>query len=158
MGTFPPRPLSATPAPDASPDGRCSHSAAHPPVGVVCGVGEADQWKGMGVEIRLVRAEEYRMRSSSTYPGDVVQRRVREFNGKRFEFTRIAWGDGSVTLWAYEGRSSVPFREVTRCGGWQTDPVYLGECAPEPVLSADPGPGYVPVNPSQWEKNETALP
>lgn len=74
---------------------------------------------------RLVDNETYRMRSSPTYKGDRVQRRVWEFNGKRFEFTRIVWGDGSVTVRAYAGESPEPFREWTRCGMW-TDPAYLG--------------------------------
>lgn len=76
----------------------------------------------------VVEREAYRMRSvPGGYPGDWVERRVRLINGTRYEFARIVWGDGSVTLQAgVAGR--MPFREVTRCGGWQTDPAYLGEC------------------------------
>lgn len=96
------------------------------------------------MDMALVHTKEYRMRTSPTYPGDQVRRRVWEFGGKRFEFTRIAWGDGSVTVRAYEGEACEPFREVTGCGGWQTDPVYLGECVPlpldpEPVHTCGPG-------------------
>jgi hypothetical protein len=74
----------------------------------------------------LVSRETYRMRSSAQYKGDLVERRTREINGKLFEFTRVTWGDGSITVRAYQGTSAVPFREVTRCGGWWTDPEYLG--------------------------------
>lgn len=74
--------------------------------------------------VELVEAESYRMRTSATYPGDHVERRVRLIGGKRFEFSRITWGDGSVTVRAYVGGAGVPFREWTQCGMW-TDPAYL---------------------------------
>lgn len=73
---------------------------------------------------RLVGFERYRMRSSAQYPGDQVTREAREINGKRFEFSHIVWGDGSITVRAYRGNSAEPFREWTRCGMW-TDPAYL---------------------------------
>lgn len=78
--------------------------------------------------VTMVRREVYRMRSSAQYPGDRVERRERLIGGKRFEFTRIHWGDGSVTVRAYLGGAVEPFREVTRCGGWQTTAEYLGDC------------------------------
>lgn len=74
----------------------------------------------------IVGRETYRMRTSPSYRGDVVERRIREINGRRYEFTRVTWGDGSVTVSAYEEESAVPFREVTGCGGWATDPAYFG--------------------------------
>lgn len=74
----------------------------------------------------LVERDTYWMRRSPSYRGDLVERRVREINGKRYEFTRVTWGDGSVTVRAYRGNSAVAFREVTRCGGWATDPEYFG--------------------------------
>lgn len=73
----------------------------------------------------LVNVERYRMRSSSEYRGDRVERRTRLIGGKRFEFARIRWGDGSVTIRAYRGGSGEPFREWTACGMY-TDPEYLG--------------------------------
>lgn len=73
----------------------------------------------------LISTEQYRMRASAQYPGDRVKRRVREINGRRYEFTRIVWGDGSVTVRAYRGRDGNDlFREWTGCGMW-TDPNYL---------------------------------
>lgn len=75
--------------------------------------------------VQLIRTESYRMRKSAQYPGDYVERRTRLVGGKRFEFSRITWGDGSVTVRAYAGDSAEPFREWTRCGMW-TDPAYLG--------------------------------
>ncbi|QOV06192.1 hypothetical protein KGG72_gp62 [Streptomyces phage Salutena] len=45
--------------------------------------------------------ETYRMRSvPGGYPGDLVQRHSRVINGKRFEFARIQWGTGEVTVTA----------------------------------------------------------
>lgn len=74
---------------------------------------------------QLINVEQYRMRSSAQYPGDWVTRRVRLINGVRFEFVRIVWGDGSVTVRAHRGRNGCHmFREWTGCGMW-TDPAYL---------------------------------
>ncbi|AUG87253.1 hypothetical protein KGG77_gp15 [Streptomyces phage Omar] len=43
--------------------------------------------------------EDYRMRSvPGGYPGDEVHHHSRVINGTRYEFTRIAWGDGLVTV------------------------------------------------------------
>lgn len=43
--------------------------------------------------------ETYRMRSvPGGYPGDLVRRHTREINGKRFEFARVEWGTGEVTV------------------------------------------------------------
>lgn len=82
--------------------------------------------------------ESYRMRSvPGGYPGDHVRRHERVINGRRYEFSRIAWGDGSVTVRAYFAGGGDPFREWTRCGVW-TDPAYLGESAPEHTCG--PGP------------------
>lgn len=75
--------------------------------------------------VEVVREEAYRMRSSATYRGDYVQHRELLIGGKRFEFTRITWGDDSVTVRAYVAGQAAPFREWTRCGMW-TDPAYLG--------------------------------
>lgn len=113
----------------------------------------------MGEFMRLVGRESYRMRSCAAYPGDRVQVREWLINGKRYEFTRIAWGDGSVTVRAYRDGQVWPFREVTRCGGWQTDPAYLGEACDHtwgcvPPCGQDDGPR----GRSQWEINETAMP
>lgn len=69
--------------------------------------------------------ESYGMRGTRTRPSDQVDRHVRIINGTRYEFSRIRWADGSVTIRAYQGRSAEPFREWTRCGMW-TDPAYLG--------------------------------
>lgn len=73
----------------------------------------------------LIDSESYRIRSSPTYKGDRVERRYWLINGKRFESTRITWGDGSVTVRMYFGASAEPFREWSSCGMW-TDPAYLG--------------------------------
>ncbi|WJN62613.1 hypothetical protein [Streptomyces phage phiScoe1] len=43
--------------------------------------------------------ERYRMRSVlGGYRGDYVTTHTREINGKRFDFTRIEWGDDTVTV------------------------------------------------------------
>jgi hypothetical protein len=47
--------------------------------------------------------ENYRMRGSSTYKGDWVKGHSRKINGKAFDFTKIRWADGSVTVRALEG-------------------------------------------------------
>lgn len=44
----------------------------------------------------------FRMRSSPSYPGDWVERRTFTAGGKRFESSRISWGDGTVTVKVYE--------------------------------------------------------
>lgn len=67
---------------------------------------------------RRVERERYTMRTSDTYPGDRVERHVRGINGHRYEFSRIVWGDGSVTVTAYrvtDGRSEI-VHEWTTCG------------------------------------------
>lgn len=46
----------------------------------------------------LIRTESYRMRTSPSYKGDYVERRVRLINGRKFEFARIFWGNGDVTV------------------------------------------------------------
>lgn len=48
--------------------------------------------------------EAYRMRSvKGGYPGDDVRRHARTFNGRQFEFSRIAWGTGADSLCVYAG-------------------------------------------------------
>lgn len=69
--------------------------------------------------------DSYRIRSSTTYPGDYIQLRTWEFNGRAYDFTRCQWGDGSSTIRVYRGGTTVLIREWTQCGMW-TDPGYLG--------------------------------
>lgn len=40
----------------------------------------------------------YGMRGTRTRPSDLVDCHVRSINGKRFDFSRIRWADGSVTV------------------------------------------------------------
>ena len=42
--------------------------------------------------------ESYGMRGTRTRPSDLVERHVRLINGSRYEFSRIRWADGSVTV------------------------------------------------------------
>jgi hypothetical protein len=57
-------------------------------------------------------AEAYRMRSvKGGYPGDWVERRESVINGKRFEFSRIKWGDGSVTVRAHKAGTTIVLHE-----------------------------------------------
>lgn len=55
--------------------------------------------------------ELYRMRSSRTYRGDRVERHIRRVYGKEIEFTRITWGDGSVTVRAYKKDTTLVLHE-----------------------------------------------
>lgn len=70
-------------------------------------------------------AERYRVRSvPGGYPGDVIERHSRRIGRHVFDFVRIRWADGSVTLRMYQGGTTVVLREVA-CGGLWTDPAYL---------------------------------
>lgn len=71
----------------------------------------------------VTHAETYRLRSvPGGYPGDIVKCHDRVINGKRFSFSRITWGDGSVTVRAYEAGNALPYIELTGCGGMYVDP------------------------------------
>lgn len=65
---------------------------------------------------RRVECERYTMRTSDTYPGDRVERHVRGINGHRYEFSRIVWGDGSVTIRVHRYNSTDLVHEWTSCG------------------------------------------
>lgn len=68
----------------------------------------------------VVERETYRIRKSSAYKGDVVERRVREIGGRRVEFTRIFWGYGAVT--------------VSACPAGRTDFLHYWEGHPVPLV------------------------
>lgn len=55
--------------------------------------------------------ERYRMRSTATSRGDRVQRHTRWINGRKFDFNRVTWADGSVTVRAYKGGTTVVLHE-----------------------------------------------
>lgn len=69
--------------------------------------------------------ETYRMRKSPTYKGDYVETHTRMINGKPFDFSRVFWGDGTVSVCA-------------RIGGQVTEVKYW-EGAPDPLVC-----GHVP--------------
>lgn len=70
--------------------------------------------------------ERYRVRSvAGGYAGDVIESHSRRIGAKVFDFVRITWADGSVTLRMFEGGTTILLREVTSCGGVWTDPAYL---------------------------------
>lgn len=50
--------------------------------------------------------ESYRMRSSTTYKGDMVESHTRRINRKDFDFSRVHWADGSITVTAYEANTT----------------------------------------------------
>lgn len=80
--------------------------------------------------VEVVRTEAYRMRSSAVYRGDLVQSRELLIGGKRFESSRVFWGDGSVTV------SITPYGKTTRLHEWQGRPVPL-ECGHVPSYGCD---------------------
>ncbi|MGW5130861.1 hypothetical protein [Streptomyces sp. NPDC004135] len=46
--------------------------------------------------------EDYRMRSvPGGYKGDLVHHHAREIGRRRFDFSRVEWGDGTVTVTAW---------------------------------------------------------
>ncbi|MET8111203.1 hypothetical protein [Streptomyces prasinus] len=45
--------------------------------------------------------EEYRMRSSARYRGDLVHHHTREIGRRKYDFSRIEWGNGDVTVTAW---------------------------------------------------------
>lgn len=56
--------------------------------------------------------ESYRMRSvEGGNRGDWVERRSSVINGKLYEFSRIKWRNGSVTVRAYKGNTAVVLHE-----------------------------------------------
>lgn len=61
--------------------------------------------------------EEYRTRSvEGGYPGDYVRRYTRKINGQAYDFVRVAWGDGSVTVRVFVGNTTEVAHEWTSCG------------------------------------------
>jgi hypothetical protein len=75
-------------------------------------------WKGRDVIIGgREGVEAYRMRSvagPNGYRGDYVEHHTRVINGKRFEFARIAWGDGGVTVYV------TPYNRTNRLHEWSS--------------------------------------
>jgi hypothetical protein len=69
--------------------------------------------------------ETYRMRSSAEYQGDYVESHARWINGRKFDFTRIFWGDGTVSV------SATPYG--------RTDILHHRSGRPEPLTC-----GHVP--------------
>lgn len=57
--------------------------------------------------------ESYGMRGTAHRPSDQVHRFTRRINGKPFEFVRIAWADGDVTVRVYEGDTTTVLHEWT---------------------------------------------
>lgn len=57
--------------------------------------------------------ESYGMRGFAGRPSDRVHRFARRINGKPFEFVRIVWADGGVTVRAYEGGTPTVLHEWT---------------------------------------------
>ncbi len=60
------------------------------------------------------RVENYRMRSSADYPGDLVERHERVINGHRYEFSRVQWGDGSVSVRSWIGGTTITTHDWER--------------------------------------------
>lgn len=56
----------------------------------------------------VMREESYSRRTSATYPGDCIERRVRVINGRWYDFVRVVWGTGLVTV------SVTPYGRTTR--------------------------------------------
>ena len=50
------------------------------------------------------------------YPGDYVRRYTRKINGQAYDFVRVAWGDGSVTVRVFVGNTTEVAHEWTSCG------------------------------------------
>jgi hypothetical protein len=78
----------------------------------------------------LVRSETYRMRTSSAYKGDYVESRVREIRGRWYEFTRVFWASGAVTVMA------TPYGRTTRLHEFHGTPVPLS-CGHVPSYGCD---------------------
>lgn len=70
-------------------------------------------WKSVKIS-KPFGFEAYRMRSSAEYKGDRVTSHKRTINGNLYTFTRIVWGDGSVTIRAYAGTTTHVLHEWTQ--------------------------------------------
>jgi len=83
----------------------------------------------------VTRTERYRLRSvPGGYRGDYVYRYVRRYNGSAFEFTRIVWGDGSVSVSAHRAGTTEIVHE------WVSGGVLAP--AAEPAHTCGPGMNY----------------
>ena len=90
----------------------------------------------------------FRMRKSPSYPGDYVEHHELLIGGKRFESSRVFWGNGDVTV------SITPYGKTNRLHEWHGRPPRLAcghvksygcDCdtiaaeAPEPAHTCGPG-------------------
>jgi hypothetical protein len=53
-----------------------------------------------------VNAENFTMRTSDIYRGDRIEYWERRINRQLYTFSRVTWGDGSVTIRAYRDRTA----------------------------------------------------
>jgi hypothetical protein len=60
--------------------------------------------------------DEYRMRSSARYKGDRVHHHNRQIGSREYEFSRVEWGNGEVSLTVWLAGTTVA---VHKWDGWK---------------------------------------
>ena len=61
--------------------------------------------------VKFLRRESYGMRGTATRKSDIVTSHVLEIGGTKFDFSKIVWADGSVTIRAYQYNTTIVIHE-----------------------------------------------